>query len=245
VLREAEAAHTAVGPVSDLVEGGLTHDQAHESCELNIARRQAAGEVLAGFKVGFTNIAVRDRMGLPDSTYGYPFEGCPCRRRRDRHARPVAPKIETELCLRLGRDLEGPGVTTETALPLSRRSAPRSRSATRESGTGSAPTPDFFADNGSARIVLGGTGWTPVGDVDLLGEGVVLAQDGVDLAEGRARWRSRHPGERGRVAGEQAGGAGPFVARRYAGHDGHAHADHSDRARLDLYRYVLDAGRRH
>ena len=71
VLRDAEAARTAVGPVSDLVEGGLTLDMAHAVCESNIARREAAGERIVGFKVGFTNLAVREKMGLPDSTYGY------------------------------------------------------------------------------------------------------------------------------------------------------------------------------
>ena len=82
VLRDAEASRTAVGPVSDLVEGGLSLDMAHDVCESNIARREAAGERIVGYKVGFTNIAVRDKMGLPDSTYGYLMEPHGPRERR-------------------------------------------------------------------------------------------------------------------------------------------------------------------
>ena len=195
VLRDAEAAHTAVGPVSDLVEGGLTLDQAHAACELNIARREAAGEVLAGFKVGFTNIAVRDKMGLPDSTYGYLFEGMVLEGGGEVEMRDlVAPKIETELCLRLGRDLEGPGVTMETALAAVEAVRASFEICDARIRDWKCPYPDFFADNGfSARIVLGGTGWTPVGEVDLLTERVVLAKDGVEVAEGRGEMALGHP----------------------------------------------------
>lgn len=65
ILVKAERDRVPVGPVSDLVEGGLTLDQAHTICEENIQVRMGAGEQLRGYKVGFTNIPVRDKMGLP------------------------------------------------------------------------------------------------------------------------------------------------------------------------------------
>lgn len=211
VLREAEAARTAVGPVSDLVEGGLTMEAAHDICESNIARRVAAGERLAGFKVGFTNIAVRDRMGLPDSTYGYLMEGMIVESGGRMDTRDmVAPRIETEICVRLARPLTGPGVDAAAAIAASDAVRASFEICDARILDWKCPYPDFFADNGfSARVVLGGRGWVPIGEVDLLGEAVVLARDGEPFAEGRGEmalgspanavaWLANKLAERGR-----------------------------------------------
>lgn len=187
VLRDAEASRTAVGPVSDLVEDGLTLDMAHDVCESNIARREAAGERIAGYKVGFTNIAVRERMGLPDSTYGYLMGGMVVGSGGSLDmAEMIAPKIESEICVRLGRDLSGPGVTAADVLTAADAVRAAFEICDARILDWKCPYPDFFADNGfSARIVLGGTGWLPIGEVDLLGETVVLSKDGEAFAEGR------------------------------------------------------------
>jgi 2-keto-4-pentenoate hydratase len=44
--------HPGMGPVPDLVDGGLT-SAAHAIREANVERRVAAGERVAGFKVGY------------------------------------------------------------------------------------------------------------------------------------------------------------------------------------------------
>jgi 2-keto-4-pentenoate hydratase len=71
VLVEAEKNRKPIGPVSDMVAGGLSLDDAYRICERNIEKRVQAGQKVVGFKIGFTNLAVREKMGLPDSTYGY------------------------------------------------------------------------------------------------------------------------------------------------------------------------------
>jgi 2-keto-4-pentenoate hydratase len=187
MLREAEASRAAVGPVSDLVNGGLTLDMAHAVCEANIARRAAAGERLAGFKVGFTNIAVREKMGLPDSTYGYLLASMVLEDGGSLDMDDfIAPKIESEICVRLGRDLAGPGVTAADVLEAADAVRASFEICDARILDWKCPYPDFFADNGfSARIVLGGHGWLPIGEVDLLNETVVLAKDGEPFAEGR------------------------------------------------------------
>src|ERR1019366_4024955 len=117
VLVQAERDRAAVGPVSDLVSGGLSLDLAHAICERNVARRLEAGERIAGFKVGFTNIAVREKMGLPDSTYGYLFEGMVLASGGElRMDDFVAPKIETEICFRLAKELAGSELTIDQVL---------------------------------------------------------------------------------------------------------------------------------
>ena len=194
VLVQAERDRAAVGPVSDLVPGGLSLDLAHAICERNIGRRLDAGQRLVGFKVGFTNIAVREKMGLPDSTYGYLLESMVLPSGGELTlAELVAPKIETEICFRLGRDLAGPDLSIEAVLAATDAVCASFEICDARIRDWKCPYPDFFADNGfSARIVLSGR-WVPVGEVDLLGETVALSQDGKRIAEGRGEMALGHP----------------------------------------------------
>jgi 2-keto-4-pentenoate hydratase len=194
VLVEAERARTPIGPVSDLVDGGLTLDLAHGICERNVSQRLAAGEHGAGFKVGFTNIPVREKMGLPDSTYGYLMDSMVLTSGgallMDEF---VAPKIETEICFRLGRDLVGGGLSIEDVLEATDAVSASFEICDARIRDWKCPYPDFFADNGfSARIVLSGR-WMPVGEVDLLNETVALLKDGERIAEGRGEMALGHP----------------------------------------------------
>jgi 2-keto-4-pentenoate hydratase len=212
VLREAEGARSAVGPVSDLVAGGLTLDLAHDICESNIARREAAGERLAGYKVGFTNIAVREKMGLPDSTYGYLMESMILGSGGEIDtAGMIAPKIESEICVRLANDLAGPGLTAADVLQAADAARASFEICDARILDWKCPYPDFFADNGfAAGVVLGESDWVPLGEVDLLEETVVLARDGQAIAEGRGEmalggplnavaWLANKLAERGRT----------------------------------------------
>jgi 2-keto-4-pentenoate hydratase len=187
VLREAETGRTAVGPVSDLVDGGLTLEMAHAVCESNVARRVAAGERIVGYKVGFTNLAVREKMGLPDSTYGYLFDGMVLASGGTMAlAEVIAPKIESEICVRLGQDLAGPGVTAADVLGAADAVRASFEICDARIIDWKCPYPDFLADNGfSSRIVLGERDWVPVDEVDLLAETVALSKDGEVFAEGR------------------------------------------------------------
>ena len=194
VLVQAERDRAAVGPVSDLVRGGLSLDLAHAICERNITRRLDAGERIVGFKVGFTNIAVREKMGLPDSTYGYLLDGMVLPSGSSLAMDEfVAPKIETEICFRLGKDLAGPDLTIDEVLDATDSVSASFEICDARIRDWKCPYPDFFADNGfSARIVLSGR-WVPVREMDLLGETVVLRKDGDQIAEGRGEMALGHP----------------------------------------------------
>lgn len=194
LLIEAEAQRAAMGPVSDTLPGGLTLEQAHSICEANIARRLAASEWLVGYKVGFTNLAVRDKMGLPDSTYGYlldsmlRFSGSTLMLDE-----LIAPKIECEICFRLGQDLQGPGLSVEQVLAATDRVSAAFEICDARIKDWKCPYPDVLADNGfSARVVLPGD-WRPVEGVDLLAESVSLLQDGRAIAQGTGDLAMGHP----------------------------------------------------
>jgi 2-keto-4-pentenoate hydratase len=194
VLVQAERDRAAVGPVSDLVTGGLSLDLAHAICERNVARRLEAGERIAGFKVGFTNIAVREKMGLPDSTYGYLFEGMVLASGGELLMDDfVAPKIETEICFRLAKELAGSDLTIDQVLDATDAVSASFEICDARIRDWKCPYPDFFADNGfSARIVLSGR-WVPVREVDLLNETAVLLEDGRQIAAGRGEMVLGHP----------------------------------------------------
>ena len=194
VLREAEEARQAIGPASDLVDGGLSLEAAHAVCEHNVERRLEAGGRIAGYKVGFTNIPVRDKMGLPDSTYGYLFEDMVLESGGSLDmSELIAPRIETEICFRLKDELSGAGLGIEDVLAATDAVSASFEICDARILDWKCPYPDFFADNGfSARIVLSGQ-WVPVADVDLLGETVALSKDGEVFAEGAGEMALGHP----------------------------------------------------
>lgn len=194
ILEQAEKERKPVGPLSDLVPGGLSLEDAHAICEAIIQKRLASGEKLAGFKVGFTNIAVREKMGFPDSTYGYLMDTALLRSGADiPMSGLIAPKIECEICFRLGKDLKGKGLTVDDVLKATESVSGSFEICDARIRDWKCPYPDFFADNGfSAKVVLSGR-WMPVAEVDLLSETVALLQDGKTLAEGKGEMALGHP----------------------------------------------------
>ncbi|NLV74909.1 MAG: hypothetical protein GXY52_09570 [Chloroflexi bacterium] len=192
-LLEAERSRQPIGPVSDLVEGGLSLGEAHRLCEVAMAARYKAGEVLVGYKIGFTNIAVRTKMGLPDSTYGYLTDRMVLGNGGDFDLNElIAPKLECELCLRVGESIPA-GASIDQVLGSVDGVIAAYEICDARIRDWKCPYSDFFADNGfSARIVLGDK-WLPVDALDLLGEEVVLSQDGKEIARGVGENALGHP----------------------------------------------------
>ena len=105
----------------------------------------------------------------------------------------IAPKIECEICFRLGKDLKGKGLTVEEVLMATEAVSGSFEICDARIRDWKCPYPDFFADNGfSGRVVLPGR-WLPVAQVDLLNESVALIQDGKSLAEGKGEMAMGHP----------------------------------------------------
>lgn len=210
ILRIAGQSRSAVGPVSDLVAGGLTVDMAHAVCEANIQKRLEAGERIVGYKVGSTNDRVRQAMGLPGPIYGYLLDNMVVPSGGELSMDElIAPRIESEICFRMRRDLQGPDLTTEQVLDATDAVSAAFEVCDSRIKDWKCPYPDWFADNGfAARIVLLGH-WLPVREVDLPHEAVVLTQDSQRIAEGTGEmvmgnpanavaWLARSLHERGR-----------------------------------------------
>ena len=194
ILVDAEKSRKPIGPVSDLVAGGLSLDDAHRICERNIEKRIKAGEKLAGYKIGFTNLAVRDKMGLPDSTYGYLMESMVLKNGvKVKMGDLIAPKIECEICLKLKAPLKGKGLSVEQVVAATESACASFEICDARIKDWKCPYNDFFADNGfSARIVLSGA-WRSAQGFDFLNEKVVLTQNGKELAQGTGALAMGHP----------------------------------------------------
>jgi 2-keto-4-pentenoate hydratase len=194
ILVDAEKARKPIGPVSDLVSGGLSLDDAHRICERNIEKRIKAGEKMAGFKIGFTNLAVREKMGLPDSTYGYLMDSMLLKSGVEvAMSGLIAPKIECEICFKLKQGLKGKGLSAEQVIAATEAVCASFEICDARIKDWKCPYNDFFADNGfSARVVLSGK-WVPVAGFDFLNEKVVLTQGGKELAQGTGALAMGHP----------------------------------------------------
>ncbi len=193
-LARAEKERKPIGPISDLVSGELSLDDAHRICEGNIQRRLDDGENLAGYKVGFTNIPAREKMGWPDSMYGYIMDSMVMKTGAAVSINElIAPKIECEICFKLGQDLSGKGIAVKDVLGATEGVCASFEICDSRISGWSCPFPDIFADNGFAgRIVLADV-WHPVEDIDLPAEAVVLEQNGKKIAEGKGASAMGHP----------------------------------------------------
>jgi 2-keto-4-pentenoate hydratase len=84
----------------------LSNDQAYEVLFGLMARRLAAGERQVGWKVGLTSKAIQQQFSVHEPVFGCILESQP-----SGHvfapADLISPGFENELCLRLGKDLEG------------------------------------------------------------------------------------------------------------------------------------------
>ena len=97
-------------------KGRLTLEEGYRVQLGLLDRHVAAGERHVGWKVGLTAQAIREQVGMFEPVMGFLLAGG---HRPTGSALPfaalIAPSIENELCLTVGRTLKGPGVTAAQA----------------------------------------------------------------------------------------------------------------------------------
>ncbi|MEL0107799.1 MAG: fumarylacetoacetate hydrolase family protein [Rhodospirillaceae bacterium] len=113
---EAETSRQPIAPISSEFDG-LSVEDCYAAQDVYVAKKVSAGGKVAGFKVGATGAESQARFGVDEPVYGHTFgAGRTVSGRSIDCATLIDPKIECEIGLRLGRDLDGPGVTLESAL---------------------------------------------------------------------------------------------------------------------------------
>ena len=101
---------------SELV-GQLTFDEALQVQLDILERRFAEGERLAGWKIGLTSATVRAHFGTERQPFGHILESgvVPSPGEVALNDLVVGCGVEPELCVTMGADLRGPGVTADEA----------------------------------------------------------------------------------------------------------------------------------
>ena len=104
-LRDAKMTGAQCEPVSSYCPGRISRPHAVQ--QLNVERRIARGQRLIGRKIGLTSMAVQRQLGVSQPDYGALLsdmivgDGATCRPRG-----LLQPKVEAEVALVLGSDLD-------------------------------------------------------------------------------------------------------------------------------------------
>ncbi len=94
----------------------LDMDQALQVQHALLARKVAAGEQHAGWKVGLTAKAIQDQFNVHEPVCGYLLgSGMIASGSRFKAADLIGPGVENEICFRMGSDLKGPNATADMA----------------------------------------------------------------------------------------------------------------------------------
>lgn len=189
-LIAAEKDRAPVEPITDRIPE-ITVPEAYAVQIQTVESKIAAGAVIVGKKIGLTAKAMQDMFGVREPDYGHILntaiimEGQPVS-----IANLIQPRLESEICFLLKKDLRGPGVTTAEVLAATVGVMPSFELIDSRFKNWKMKIQDTVGDNASnAGVVLGGR-LTPVDDVDLRLIGLVLERDGeiVSTAAGAAVW---------------------------------------------------------
>jgi 2-keto-4-pentenoate hydratase len=107
------------------LKGALTLEEGYRAQLSVLARRVAAGEKQAGWKIALSGVATRQAIGIDTPAFGYLLESghYPAGASLSLDG-IVNPAIESELCITMAERLKGPGVTREHVIDALGQVAP-------------------------------------------------------------------------------------------------------------------------
>ena len=151
-----------------------------------LARWLEAGEQQAGWKIGLSAEAVRQAQGIDTPIFGYLLaSGQYADGTAFQHAEIVNPAIESELCMTVGKRLQGPGVTPEQVADAMAKVAPAFEVVSLRGNLG-ADLPLGVADNVAQWGYVTGVETSPYpADLDLGEVRVEVMRNGALEMEGR------------------------------------------------------------
>ena len=137
-------------------KGRLTLEVAYRVQLALLDRYLASGERQAGWKVGLTAPAIQRQVGIHEPVFGFLLEsGAAASGVAFPFAGLIRPAVENELCLTIGRALEGPGLTLDTVRAAVSAVAPALEIVERR-GDAAADVPLSMADNCQQRAFVVG-----------------------------------------------------------------------------------------
>lgn len=193
LLRHAERNTAPIESLSVLYPG-LDLADAYAVQQENVVRRLAGGAAVVGHKVGLTAAAMQQLLGVDEPDFGHLLDDMVHRDSGDvPAARYCRPRIEPEICFRLGAPLRGPGVTAEYVLAATEAIAPALEIVDSRIRDWKITLVDTVADNASSASLICGP-WKPLSDApDLAAVTAELLIGGEQVAVGSGREVLGHP----------------------------------------------------
>lgn len=186
LLRRAEADRKPIAPLTEL-RRGLTISEAYAVQDANTRLRLAAGERLAGRKVGLTSLPMQQQLGVDEPDFGVLFESMVIPDGGSiATGELVAPRAEAEIAFVLGERLAGPDVTVADVRAAVAKVVLAIEVIDSRIADWRITLADTVADNASsARVVVGrAVAATPELLASLADEAVELYVDNALAAEG-------------------------------------------------------------
>ena len=148
--------------------GELSLDEAYDVQDALIAARVAAGDSVAGAKLGLTSKAKQQQMGVDEPAYGWVLASSVLPASGDVPlVELIHPRAEPELVFLIGAELSGPDVTADDVLDATERVVGGIEVIDSRYEAFKFTLPDVIADNTSAARVAIGTAGVAPRDVDL------------------------------------------------------------------------------
>ncbi len=146
------------------------------------------GYRILGPKMGLTSQAKMKQMNVSEPIYGYIFDYMVVNGQEFSISDCIHPKVEAEIALILGKDIEGPGVTGAQVLAATEYVVPALEIIDSRYQNFQFTLPDVIADNASSSRVVFGSAIKRPDDLELDLVGVTLSINGQikDLGAGAA-----------------------------------------------------------
>ncbi|GAA1689569.1 2-keto-4-pentenoate hydratase [Fodinicola feengrottensis] len=193
LLVEAERDAVQIGRLSDLFPE-LDVAGAYAIQLENIQRRVSAGAAVVGYKVGLTNAAMQQLLGVYEPDFGHLLDDVTYSDGISLvAARYCQPRVEPEICFRLAETLHGPGVTVSDVLAATDAVAPALEIVDSRILDWKIKLVDTVADNGSAAAMVVGAFQPLDGLPDLASMTAELFVDGELIGSGAGEVVLGHP----------------------------------------------------
>ena len=175
-LDEARRSQTATARLTD-DHPDLTETDAYAIADRGIELRSAAGERVAGAKLGFTSVAMQRALGVDSPNYGWLTDSMIVSNGQVSLGELIHPKAEPEIAFVLGEDLAGASVSPEAVLAATAYVMPIIEVVDSRFVGFRFKALDNTSDNSSAgRVALGSRTTKPAFDLSRLG--VVVTVNG-------------------------------------------------------------------
>jgi len=183
-LFDCMMSQSVVPPLTDR-EPGIAIEDSYKISQRFLERRLTDnGESVVGKKIGVTSDAVQSMLGVFEPDFGFLTDAMQVSEGEISIGNLIQPRAEAEIAFRLGRTLQGPGITAADVLAATEAVIPCFEVVDSRIEGWRIRIQDTVADNASCGIYVLGCGEADAGTLDLAACKVTVTKNGEFLSEG-------------------------------------------------------------